>query len=140
MRRFILTSPRIVGHVSLLYNSQQQLCQVCMQEATITAPQCRYLLQHVPVTVNDMELFVKAHKVTLVEADYEVSFDNFWSLYGKKINKARCLPLWAKLSKACQVKAWAGIKKYDAYLKANPWRTKADPETYLRNRMWDNEY
>jgi hypothetical protein len=64
----------------------------------------------------------------------------FWQRYDKKINRKRCEPLWEKLSKPKQVAAWAGIDAYNKFLQANSWRKKADPETYLRNEMWENEW
>jgi hypothetical protein len=64
----------------------------------------------------------------------------FWQLYDKKINRKRCEPLWDKLSKNKQVAAWAGINAYNKFLQANSWRKKADPESYLKNEMWENEW
>lgn len=65
----------------------------------------------------------------------------FWKAYDVKVNKKRCIPIWDKLTKTQQVKAWAGIKKYDSYLKSLKWsRPKADPDTYLRQEYWENEY
>lgn len=44
------------------------------------------------------------------------------------------------MGKLDKILALQGIKKYDAFLKEQKWRAKADPETYLRNKMWENEY
>jgi hypothetical protein len=77
---------------------------------------------------------------TVVEVDFVITFEMFWQRYDKKINRKRCEPLWEKLSKPKQVAAWAGIDAYNKFLQANSWRKKADPETYLRNEMWENEW
>ena len=76
----------------------------------------------------------------VVEADFEVNFDMFWKAYNHKINKLRAVALWGKLSKTDQVKAYYGVAVYDKFLKKEGYRKKADPETYLRNKMYDNEY
>ena len=39
-----------------------------------------------------------------------------------------------------QVLAYMGVPAYDKFLKKEGYRSKADPETYLRNRYWENEY
>jgi len=140
MRKFLITGGKYTGHIALLYDADEQLVVVDMSEARLSREQKRYLLGRLPLQVADMPAFGQVLPLTIVESSYEVTFEMWWAAYAKKINKARCLPLWGKLSKADQVKAWAGIKKYDAYLKRESWRSKADPETYLRARMWENEY
>ena len=90
--------------------------------------------------VNDIEAAFKDTKAMIVEDEFEVTFDMFWIAYNKKINRKRCEPIWNKLSKPKQVKAYYGVKSYDKYLKVESWRQKADPENYLRNEMWENEY
>ncbi|MES1223381.1 MAG: hypothetical protein ABUT20_48245, partial [Bacteroidota bacterium] len=92
-----------------------------------------------PVTVDQIETAFTAPTV-VVAADFEVSFEMFWKKYNKKINKSRCMLLWSKMDKTLQVLAYMGIAGYDKYLKKESWRTKADPETYLRNKYWENEY
>jgi hypothetical protein len=95
----------------------------------------------IPVTVETLmtgNAFSKA--TTIVEADFTITFEMFWQRYDKKINRKRCEPLWNKLSKTKQVTAWAGIEAYNKFLQGNSWRVKADPETYLRNEMFENEW
>jgi hypothetical protein len=77
---------------------------------------------------------------SIVAADVEVSFKMFWDKYGKKINRLRCEALWKKLSLVEQVEAYTGIQPYDKYLQIENWRSKADPDTYLRNKFYQNEY
>ena len=50
------------------------------------------------------------------------------------------MQLWNKLGKTEQVKAYYGITTYDKYLSRETWRGKVDPENYLRNQMWENEW
>ena len=143
MRRFIITSPKFTGQVELIYNTDGLLVGLNYPEVKddiklITAFFDRaFRAMHVDM----VEAFIKGTEAMVVEADFEVTFEMFWLAYGHKINRKRCIALWDKLTKVQQVKAWAGIKVYDKYLKAVPWgRAKADPDTYLRQEYWENEW
>lgn len=141
MKRFIITSDKFTGTAELLYNDKGTLIKIDMSNAAMNEQAVIMFKRAVPHNLptlmrND---WCSAGTVT-VEADFEVSFDMFWTDYRKKINKVRCLPLWNKLSKVEQVKAYYGISTYDKFLHRESWRSKADPENYLRNKMWDNEY
>jgi hypothetical protein len=64
-------------------------------------------------------------------------FDQFWSLYDKKTGKPKCLKLWIKLSKADRE---AIFNHLPLYKKATPDKQfRKNPETYLRNRSWEDE-
>jgi hypothetical protein len=76
----------------------------------------------------------------LLKPILKLHYDMFWKAYNKKINNKRCIQLWNKMSKTKQVKAYYGITQYDKFLSKEDWRTKADPETYLRNEMFYNEW
>ena len=69
--------------------------------------------------------------------DNTVSFDTFWDLYDKKVDKGACLKKWNKLSKADKEAAVAYIPKYK---EAQPEKQfRKNPETYLNRRAWENE-
>ena len=140
MRRFIITTDKYTGAAELWYQPDGSLTHIIMADCGMNAKQRQVFKDKAPVLADGIEAFAKGLNLTVVEADFEATFDMFWAAYQKKINKARCLPLWTKLTKTDQVKAWAGIKSYDKYLKRESWRGKADPENYLRNKMWENEY
>lgn len=140
MRKFIVSSKRFQGEIELVYDAQK-LQSLHFGSATITPDVLADFKRAVPVLlVQFLSGKWSGTDTVAVEAEYEVPFEQFWKDYDKKINKARCLLLWSKMNKALQIAAWVGVKKYDAYLKREGWRQKADPETYLRNRGWDNEY
>jgi hypothetical protein len=140
MRKFLMTSAKITGQVAMLYDSTDQLVCIDFAEAGMSRDQKKFLLNRLPLAVDELQAFATVLKVTVVEAEVEITFEMFWNAYGKKINKARCLPLWNKMSKAVQVRALQGVKPYDAYLKRENWRNKMDPENYLRSYAWENEW
>jgi hypothetical protein len=141
MRRFIISSNKFKGQVELVYNSAGVICIIDMFQAVIDTEMVLRFKDAIPVTVENLlagNAFSKA--TTIVETDFTITFEMFWQQYDKKINRKRCEPLWNKLSKNKQVTAWAGIDAYNKFLQLNSWRKKADPETYLRNEMFDNEW
>ena len=64
-------------------------------------------------------------------------FEDFWAAYGKKVDKPRCVKLWAKMTpndkKAC-------LEAVPLYVESTPDVTyRKNPSTYLNNRSWENE-
>ena len=63
-------------------------------------------------------------------------FEDFWQAYQKKVDKNRCMKLWAKMSpndkKAC-------MDAVPLYVESTPDITyRKNPSTYLNNRSWEN--
>lgn len=139
MKRFLITSPKYTGQAEILYNDSGVLCKIDCTDTNMSNQIIHHFKTSVPAKVEDLQNSFSS-QTTIIEAEYEVSFDMFWKKYNKKINKSRCILLWGKLNKAQQVLAYFGIDQYDRYLKKETWRGKADPETYLRNGYWENEY
>ena len=143
MRRFLLTSTKFTGQIELVYNEQSLISIIRFDNCNLPAAHLQKFLViiSVAVTVEAMPVQLKQYDhLTLIESDFEVTMDMFWNKYNKKINRKRCEQIWNKLTKSDQVKAYYGIDSYFKYLKAESWRTKLDPENYLRNRTWENEY
>lgn len=139
MRRFIITHPNFTGEAEIIFKIDGALAAINLYDATMDSETLNKFKSFVPAHINDIEKF-KQSKAVVVEADFEVSFDMYWKKYNKKINKIRAKNVWDKLNKTEQVQAFYAIDDYDKYLAANKWRPKADPETYLRNKYWTNEY
>jgi hypothetical protein len=140
MRLFQITSPGFTGYAELVYDDKGVIQIIDFSNAEMNDMQMLQFKDRITIQVNNLASGFKNTRVTIVEKDYEVTFEQFWKKYNKKINKKRTQPLWDRLSKADQVKAYTGITPYDKYLAQEKWRPKADPEKYLRDRYWENEY
>lgn len=140
MRRFLITSPHYSGQAEIVYNTDGTLCRIDLTETDMQPSVVKGFKNRVPAIVEELAEAFTGTQVKIIEADIEVSFDMFWKKYNKKINKARCIILFTKMDKGMQLLAYMGIPAYDKYLKKESWRNKADAETYLRNRYWENEY
>jgi hypothetical protein len=65
------------------------------------------------------------------------SFDRFWNLYDKKVGRAKCEKLFHNLSGNDRNKIFENLP---AYIQSTPDRQyRKNPETYLRNRAWEDE-
>jgi Fe2+ or Zn2+ uptake regulation protein len=66
-----------------------------------------------------------------------ISFDDFWNLYEKKVNKEKCEKKWNKLS---DVDREIIMKYIPMYKKAQPEKKfRKNPETFLNNKSWNDE-
>ena len=64
-------------------------------------------------------------------------FEDFWQAYQKKVDRNRCMKLWAKLSPADKK---ACLDAVPLYVESTPDVTyRKNPSTYLNNRSWENE-
>lgn len=139
MKKYILTWPGIAGHCTLIYDENGTLAKVDVSQCEFTVDSIEKLLSQLSARVGNIKS--KLPEVTNIQVqEIEVTFEIFWRRYGKKINRLRAVKLWDKLSTSDMLRAYNGITRYNKYLKQEGWRGKADPETYLRNRSWENEY
>ena len=139
MKQLTLMSPKFDGEIDLIYGSNDQLVLMDLQKAYLTNNQVRLLKERIPTLLSE-EFHDMFKSFTIIEKGYAVPFESFWTKYGKKINRLRCEKIWHKLSEAEQVNAFVGLTHYEYHLKCNKWKSKADPETYLKNRYWENEW
>lgn len=145
MRKFVITSPKFTGEIHVLYalpdGTPPKLQFIDFMKADLSEDQMQSFKEKLPVWFTDdfMAAFGNS-KLTVTEEGYRVSFDMWWTRYNKKINRLRSEKIWNKLTEAEQVNAFVKMPMYDRHLKLEHWKTKADPETYLKNRYWDNEW
>jgi hypothetical protein len=65
------------------------------------------------------------------------TFDDFWNLYDKKVDRKVCEPKWEKLKHDDKEKIMSFIPKY---IESQPDKKfRKDPETFLNRGAWENE-
>lgn len=144
MLKFKLTRDDISGALYLVYNDAGIICVVDASESKLGVASMERLFAIVPrrIDVNNLiqSLAPLAEKFTIVEIPADLSFDRFWEVYNHKVNRKRCLPLYAKLEDSDKFLAIIKIKDYRAYLSRVQWRSAVDPERWLRDRMFETEW
>lgn len=139
MRRFLITSKKFAGTAELLYNQEGDLVTINTRQTDLKSTLLAHFKHSVPVFADAITTAFSAD-TTIVEADFEITFETFWIDYNHKINRKRCEDIWNRLSVSKKVAAWLGVAEYNKFLKSNDWRKKADPETYLKKEYWENEW
>lgn len=81
---------------------------------------------------------VKAeNEIKEVKAEY--SFEIFWTLYDKKVDKHKCELKWAKISDADKEVIIQRVPEYVKATAAEP-KYRKNPQTYLNGRCWEDEH
>jgi hypothetical protein len=141
MRKFVITSSKFTGEAQLLFSRSELLCRIDCSDTDMSAEIIKGFKAAVPVTISGLEEFSKQPSITkIVEVGYRIGWEEFWNAYKKKIHPHRCRPIWDSLSDADTIDALNGIKQYDAFLEKTKVRQKLDPENYLKNRSWQNQW
>jgi len=141
MQRFLISNPKFNAAADIVYNAAGLLINIDLSNCGMDEVQTTYFKKIVPTVI---EVLLNNHPFSadtkIIPAEIEVTFEMFWNGYGKKINRKRSEGLWVKLSKMDQVEAFLAIKEYNKFLQKLGWRSKADPDTYLRDKFYENEY
>lgn len=139
-KKYILTGKKFIGLVMLGYD-QDSFLVYFSNEAQMTSGQIESLLAHLPVTEKQLHALIQAGKgLKLTEVPIAIDFDSFWEAYGKKVNRKRCEPLWAKLSDAKKAACMMSLEPYHNFLRRNEGRAKLDPENYLKRHAFENDW
>lgn len=70
----------------------------------------------------------------------DTSFEALWETYGNKVRKVQTQKEWKKLKEADRLKAFDGIRRYNNHLRLNTWKSKMDPNRFLKERRWEDEF
>lgn len=65
------------------------------------------------------------------------TFEDFWNLYDKKVEKPKCMKLWANLTARQKLDCIAYIPLYKQSQPDKQYRKH--PQTFLRNHSWEDE-
>jgi len=64
------------------------------------------------------------------------TFDEFWDLYDKKVDKSKCEKAWSKIPDS---EKWKIISHVPAYVESTPdIQFRKNPLTYLNSKSWNN--
>ena len=80
------------------------------------------------------------HLTLIEQVPTDLSFNAFYEAYGNKQNKDRTYKFWTALPEPDIIAALRAIRRYDQYLAQKPGIEKKYPDTWLKNRGWQDEY
>lgn len=137
MKKYILTSPKFKGQVTFGYDHNGDIVFYSNEIADEVV--VKWMKRFLPVDEDALEWFKTKVQATIREVPEDLSFDRFWEIYDKKINRKRAEPLYDKLTDAEKMLAIVKIKAYFDYCQIKK-RGVADPEKYLRERYFETDW
>jgi hypothetical protein len=79
---------------------------------------------------------ISHNKKNKVKEESKYSFEQFWLVYDKKVDKKQTLAVWNKLSDEDRTLAVEGMGNHKSGRERKYWK---DPIRYLRDRRWEDE-
>lgn len=140
MKHILIYSAKFTGQIALKYDDAGMLISFDATGAQMTNNQLVAFHQRMPFTISWLYSLVDRTGVTVEEIPEDLTFDRFWEAYDRKINRLRCEPLWKKLSDAEKMQALRSLAPYEAYLQRTGYRSKADPEGFLKKKMFTTDW
>jgi hypothetical protein len=140
MKRFIYTAQHGGWDIEFRYNDNGLLVLFELRDkGDIPVESHSKIVENIPLTLDELEKFKQRAKGKLTEIMEVISFNMFWEVYGKKINRKRAEPLWEKLSDADKARCFYSVKSYDNCLQRTG-RYKQDPENYIKSRNFETNW
>jgi len=138
MEKYILTTTKIEGEITFGYNSTGYLVYFTMPE-NLDDNTSRALLKNLPRVTEELERITTGRDVKIQKVPEDLSFDKFWRVYDKKINRKRAEPLYNKLKDGEKMLAMMRVADYkDACSRLK--RGVADPEKYIRDAYFETDW
>ena len=86
----------------------------------------------------DKDIDIELEKELDKEEEVNIPFDEFWKLYKKKIEKAKCIEKWNKLKNTDRELIIKHIPVYEKSL--SDIKYLKNPTTYLNSKMWLDDF
>jgi hypothetical protein len=133
---YTVTSSQFEGCLSFTYENGWLAAYRC--DAELSGSQLQYLHERFPLQEGMLHQLRNGSRTLRIEtAEEDLSFGRFWELYGYKVARKKAEALWERLSEADRKLALGAIRRYDRWL-SHKGLAKCYPETYLRNRRWED--
>ncbi|TFF35227.1 hypothetical protein [Mucilaginibacter psychrotolerans] len=138
MKKIVLTSPKFSGSITFGYSDTGQLL-FYHNQTDLDHAKNEWLLPNLPIIEIHLLSLKAKLQGTLTEVPEDTSFEAFWEVYNRKINRKRSEPLYEKLSAGDRLLAITRAKPYQKF-RAGKGQEIADPEKYLRDRFFDTNW
>ena len=142
MKQYKITNPKYSGEAVVTYNKQGLLNRIDTSSTNMSADVILHFKAAVPATLAQLEAGIGFTTETkIIEADYKVSFEDFWAKYPHKRNSYKVQEVWNRMSNAEQVEAYLNIDLYVRYCrKENSWYKPMLGDRYLRSKEYKTDW
>ena len=143
MRRFIITSAKFFGEAELIYNIDGLLNMINLSNTDMTAEQVNVIKRDCPLTIT--HLLAGGHnlpkQLTILEKEFDVTFEMFWKAYPYKRNRHLAEAYWPRMNKTDQVLAWQAAIEYSLYaIKNKDWYNPKIADLWLKKKEFLNDW
>jgi hypothetical protein len=140
MKLFHLTSSKFNGIAELLYNEAGVLCKIDCTGTDMNAETITHFKKCVASKVEEVSAGFTS-SVTIVQADYAITFEMFYKDYPLKRNRYKAEQFWEKLQITDQIIAFSSLKGYKKYLAKNSnYLNPMIADRYLRSKEYLTEW
>lgn len=139
MKQFNITSDRFDGAVVCEYDTEGLMVRFEVETGVTRNNKAhRWLLERIPLHVNDIEVIRAQKALTITEIEPDLSFDRWFKLYNYAVSRKRAEQLWNKMSKSDRALALQDTPIYEKWRLSKGY-DKAFPDTYLRQRKFTDQ-
>ena len=139
MTRFLITNTdKFTGQAELVYNSRGTLCIIDCSNTDMDEQVMQLFKQAAPVSIHRLGAAF-THPTVIVQSNYQVTFEKFYTDYPIKRNRYKAERVWAKLTETERVEAWHSLTDYIKYLS----RSGCFPmlaDSYLTRKEFETEW
>ena len=134
-----------IGLIELIEKSKNQYSSNVIALVNFTKANAKALdkalSKHVPKQVQSTaSIDIQSYNTTILpnnNISIDSEFENFWNLYGKKVDRVKCEKAWKKLKKQEVEKI---LETIEAYVLSNPdIQYRKNPLTYLNGKCFNDE-
>jgi len=93
----------------------------------------------IPIHESMINEWRKQPKLQIILNQPDISFENFWKLYGLKVKKETSEKAFNKLSDAEKIKCFLALRKYNKELQRTG-QAKAHMITWINQKRYNDEY
>lgn len=141
MKRYLITSTKYEGEVQAIYNSDGILLKIDFTAAKIAPELIAGFKRQLPVYSAELAESFKDNGTTIVEADFEITLDDFIREYPYKRNTHLLTAIWQKLPKTDQVIAYYAALEYRKYCdREKAWYKPKIAAAWLKNKEYLNDW
>jgi hypothetical protein len=141
MKRFILTSSQFIGKVEAIYDMNGKLQKIDFAGAELSVEFIKAFKIRITLLAANMYEAFKETGITVTEAEFEVSFEDFKREYPYKRNTHLAQKQWALMTSGEQYKAFVEAMNYRKFLAKQTWKQNPKlPEKWLKDKEYLNDY
>jgi len=119
MRRFLITSPKVIGTAEIWYNFEGVLCKIDLLHTNMNFEQIKYLFTNLSPDIETFRGMLSASSLEIKEVAFEITVEDFLHEYPYSRNTHLVREWWPKATKKEQTRAFFAAIEYRNYCQRN---------------------